>query len=208
MQEPGVFLSFGTGVRLRSEDDFIRLFPPGLTRKGFRSLCRALSVPMLEVGRTRYVDTLSLLLALRSILRVGEPDFLTPGCHTLRNLAQADRARCATRLDTSRFQRNLTSVISELVAASRINGVRLSASVSEAATKAAQRMVLAGIHHFPVSEQETFTRSALTAAKKDRIIGEEEDYQASLQEILDPLPPDSDERPLDPQAPLDEEETP
>jgi hypothetical protein len=170
----GLFLSFGSGVRLISEDQFLRQFmPAGLTRAGFRRLCRALTVPMIEIGSTRYVDMLSMLLALRSVLRVGEKDFLTPGCQTVRDQRDACRDKSTTRkLDTKRFQQNLHITIAELVAASRINGVRLGSDLSSAATAAARRLALAGLHHYPAREQEDFSHNALRKAFTDRVFEE------------------------------------
>jgi hypothetical protein len=182
--QDGLFLSFGSGVRLISEDQFLRQFlPAGITRKGFRRLCRALSVPMLEIGSSRYVDMLSMLLALRGILRVGEPDFLCPGSRTLDTQKAHKRGGpTATKLDLERFQRNFHYILSELVAASRINGVRLGSELSNAATKAARRLTLACLHHYPLQEQDEHSEQALRQAIDLRIFEDPVD-------VPPPVPP-------------------
>lgn len=73
-------ISLGGGLRLYSLDSILEAFSPsGLTMRGLLRLLRALNVPYLEVGRTRYVHLLQFQIALYALLRIGQPPFHAPG---------------------------------------------------------------------------------------------------------------------------------
>lgn len=133
--------------------------PLGLSRKGLRALLKSLSVPSIEIGRHRLVDSVSLFLALRSVLRVGEPDFLAPGSDSKnRGLTKG----CRTRLDVDHFRRNLEVVVAELVYARKVNSLSIDVdAIRLAARNAAERMALAGLQLLPAREQEKYDRKAV-----------------------------------------------
>ncbi len=55
-----------------AEDVYIEAMGHGVTKRGFRALCRNLMVPMIEIGKTRYIDMLRFEIAMTAILRIGE----------------------------------------------------------------------------------------------------------------------------------------
>lgn len=161
-----VKVSIGPNVHLYSEAHFLReLAPLGMTVRSFRALLRALRVPTIEVGNTRLIDHLSFSLALRAVLRIGEPDFLVPGSDSNRRRTPATMRRSTSRLDLANFKRNFTRVIAELLASRRCSTFRPSYSIVDAASEAARRMVLAGVHALPVEEQEAYSAQALRLVK-------------------------------------------
>jgi hypothetical protein len=152
-------LSFAPGNRLFSEDHFIDAFAPyGVTRRGFRALCRALSVPMLEVGATRFVDSFSFALAMRAITRIGEPDFVFPGAKKKKPPGSA------TTLNAARFKRDLAAIITEVLSSRHLSTLKADrVAIRKAATEAAERMLLAGVTLRALSSQDEV--SSATALK-------------------------------------------
>lgn len=73
----------GGGLRLLGEDHFIRELAPILkfTRRGFRSLCRQLGVPLIYTASGVLVDHATFTLCLKAACRPGAPDFAMPGVH-------------------------------------------------------------------------------------------------------------------------------
>lgn len=157
-------ISLGPHLRLYSEDHFLdALSPLSLSRRGFRLFCKSLSVPMLEIGSTRFIDHLTFALALRSVLRVGQPDFLAPSSTTLRSGSSRKGTTTSLNLDT--FRESLTDVITELLAARHLTSVRTDRkTLKAAASTAASRLLLAGYHALPPAEQAKFTRSCRVRA--------------------------------------------
>lgn len=162
-------ISIGPYVRLYSEDHFLReLAPLGLTRNTLRRFFRALSVPTLHLSKTRYVDAFTLSLALRAVLRIGEPDFLAPGCDVLQT---GEKPRRTTKsLDPTRLRSDLEPLIFELLAAHKTRAWDIpSAEIAAAARDAARRLIHAGFISLPHDVQREYTRQALTAVQADPI---------------------------------------
>lgn len=162
-RKPLAYVSIGPFTKLYSEDFFIReLAPLGMSRRGFRSFCAALSVPMLEVGNTRLVDQLSLSLALRAVLRIGKPDFIAPGSMTR---IKGSKRPVTGRLNVKEFERSLAACISELLAVRFLpNEAPSEKTLVDAAKEAARRMKLAGFGNLSRVQQDRYTRAALSAA--------------------------------------------
>lgn len=134
-------ISLGPGNRLYSEDSYlVELAPLGVTRRGFRSLLRALGVPTIELGRTRFVDNLSLAMALRAVLAIGKPDFLTPGCETLRR----SRGGPST-LDPEEVVSNYTRFVGELLVSDRLSRGSTPRQIRRAARRVALRLRAIGL---------------------------------------------------------------
>lgn len=78
-------ITFGGSLRLLSEDYFIRELAPGtgLDQASFRALCRALGVPLLHTAECSYVDYSVFMIALKTVLRPGAPDFAFPNALTV-----------------------------------------------------------------------------------------------------------------------------
>lgn len=51
----------------------------GLTRKGFRKLCKNLGVPVIKGSKGACVDFFAFVTAFKSVTRPGQPDFALPG---------------------------------------------------------------------------------------------------------------------------------
>lgn len=162
------YISFGPHVKLYSEDYFINeLIHLGMTRRGFRALCAALSVPMIEIGSTRLVDQLSFSLALRAILHIGRPTFLAPGSATK---AKSPFHYC-TKLDARYVEKNLTILISELLALPHLpNEAPRQKTLTLAAEEAARRMKLAGFAQLSRVQQDRYTRAALRTTREKSLI--------------------------------------
>lgn len=156
-------LSFGSHARLYSEDHFLRVLSPlGLTRRGLRAFLRSLSVPTLEIGPTRYIDHLSLSIALRAITRIGQPDFIAPSSPS-RAKGDPLRAHATHSLDTAYLEKNLQFIIAELLYARRIANEPWSRDLETAAKDAASRLLLAGFSSLPPESQAAYTQAALSS---------------------------------------------
>lgn len=164
------FFSFGPFARLYSEEHFLdALAPLGMTRRSLRAFFRALSVPTIEIGSTRLVDHLSLVIALRAVLRVGEPDFLAPTSVTLSRGASPDIASCARRLDPDKVRPHLQVFLAEVLAATRSeNRAPFSPRrLQRAVRTASARMANAALTSLPLEEQNAFSRRAVAAYASD-----------------------------------------
>lgn len=160
-----------TYLRLYAEEVFLDphegLGALGLTKRSFRELCKALRVPMIEVGSTRLVDALSLSIALRSVLRIGQPNFYAPGCSSLkRGLVKDDGAR---ELPEEALQEEALRVVCLEILASRklsSSSKKAAVSVRKQAEAAVHRMKVAGILQGPLLEQKRHAKSLLKNADK------------------------------------------
>lgn len=164
-----VHIQLGPAVTLYSEDYFLQaLAPTGMTRHSFRALLRALSVPTLELkDNLHLIDALSLSIAFRSILRIGEPPFAAPGSNSA-NRQKANRRR---RVDPSRYtDANLRLYVAETLAASRLRSRTLDpASLTALARTACDRMQSFALLDAPLRAQATHTRHAVQRAILDKV---------------------------------------
>jgi len=160
-------ISIGPYVRLYSEDHFLKeLAPLGFSRNTFRRFLRSLSVPLLHLSGTRYVDALSLSLALRAILKIGRPDFLAPGCDALAT-GEIPKDTCRS-LDPSDVRDNLEPLIFELLASHKTQAWEIpSTQIADAAREAARRLIHAGFISLPHEAQADYTRQAIAAVRTD-----------------------------------------
>jgi hypothetical protein len=111
-ESSAIFL--GAHSRLYSESHYYRAFEPhGVSRKAFRRFLKALHVPVIYIGRQRFIDHLSFSLALRAISRIGQPDFLFPGCIHL--ASPPAPSNTTDTLDPAYVKRNLRSLLAELI---------------------------------------------------------------------------------------------
>lgn len=173
---PLSYVSIGPYSRLYSEDFFIQaLAPLGITRRSFRALLRSLSVPTIEIGRTRLIDHISLALAFRAILRIGEPDFLAPTSSTLRRGKVPTNTR--TTLSNEDFLKNHSLVMAELLLAHRTTSLTAPTALRSAALEASRRMLLAGLQSASAAEQTDYARRALRVAKHEGLDSATSDSQ-------------------------------
>lgn len=119
-----------------------------LSTYAFRLLCQALQLPMIEVGAKRFVCLPMFKIAMWAVSRIGEPDFLVPGCDTLRRAGKTSRCVAST-LDTEALKKNLEVVVKELVHARRLEGMKEDDDATDYAREAAERLVQAAVHVQP-----------------------------------------------------------
>ena len=150
-------ISFGGALRWYNEDRFATEM--GLTRRAFRALCSALRVPMIEVGESRLVCLPMFKGAMRVVSRIGEPDFLVPGCESLRR-SKSERRRCATSLDLDNLRAQWEIVVDEMVSARKLDGAKEEREVRDLTKMAAQRLLQATAHLHPYLHEELLNAKA------------------------------------------------
>ena len=150
------YIGFGSGIKLLSEDWYIKEFGVEITKKSFRSFCRALGVPLIEVGKTTFVEMHSFQLALKAITRVGEPDFYVSGCQSI-----ATGKKRASKLDPEYVTKNLEPLLCELMACKAMGGLNMTTETKTAARVAAERMARAGVSELTEEFQERHRKKSI-----------------------------------------------
>jgi hypothetical protein len=132
----GQYWQFSTGVRLFSEEWFVKEMGFGMTRAGFRLFCRNLGVPMLCTKSGRFVDIFTFALALRHAMSLGQPNFYAPGAPEIRfNNAHP------SYLDQEKARKNMRKVVRELLMAQKFGQAKLVQDTRLAAHRAAELLV-------------------------------------------------------------------
>lgn len=126
------YVSFGGGMRIVGEDYMLaELAHLGLTRKGFRRLCRNLGVPLIYCKKGACVDFFAFVTALKTVTRPGNPDFALPGSRA-RDVA---RARTERTGDVPRDE-----VVADLVGGRAMFGMATSAPQKNEISDASSRL--------------------------------------------------------------------
>ena len=154
------YISFGSGIKLLSEDWYIKEFGANISKKAFRSFCRALKVPLIEIGKSTFVEMNSFQLALKAITRVGEPDFYVSGCSSI-----SSGKKKASKLDPEYVAKNLEPLLCELMACKAIGGGNITSEVKHATQQVASRMARAGISELPEKYQKEYTKKSIIVFK-------------------------------------------
>ena len=149
------YISFGSGIKLLSEDWYIKEFGTNITKKSFRSFCRALKVPLIEMGKTTFVEMNSFQLALKAITRVGEPDFYVSGCQSI-----ASGKKKASKLEDDYVAKNLEPLLCELLACKAMGGT-LTRNTKKTIQDVANRMARAGLSTLPEEMQRKYTKKSI-----------------------------------------------
>lgn len=165
-------VAFGSFLRLYDEDSLIKAMNvPGLSKRGFRRLLRTLHVPVLEISNTRLVDGFSFFLAMRAILRIGAPDFLTPSCKTRQRDPGKKFPGTRTSIPVEEITDNWKVLACEIMLSQRTNRMRVSDKVlGEMASLATQRILALGIHHAPLRAQRIATEPTLQSLRVKEVI--------------------------------------
>jgi len=150
------YIGFGSGIKLLSEDWYIKEFGANITKKAFRAFCRALKVPLIEISKTTYVEMNSFQLALKAITRVGEPDFFVSGCQSI-----ATGKQKPSKLDSDYVAKNLEPLLCELLACKAMGGLNMTTEVKKAAKIAADRMARAGLSELPEEFQRNYLKKSI-----------------------------------------------
>jgi hypothetical protein len=137
---PGI--TFGGGLVWYDERRFMREMRVG--RPVFRRLCRALKCPMIEVSDTRFVNLQMFRLAMWTISRIGQKNFLVPGCRSLyANQRSKYPDSYTTELDLSHFVDNMDQILKEVVAARKMDGFKVQKQTIDLYREAAERILKA-----------------------------------------------------------------
>lgn len=163
MSDEQVYLSFGGGLRLLSEEYFLKeLAPLGVTSKGFRALCRSLKVPLIYLGTKVFVDLSSFQLAMKAISRVGQPDFFAPGSRPLKR----NKWKGVKELDREYFEENWEDVLSELIAGRKNHGLKSPQEVTDLARQAARRITDMALQIKASKNQEEYDKKSRSVLEK------------------------------------------
>lgn len=150
------YIGFGSGVKLLSEDWYIKEFGGNITKKAFRAFCRALKVPLIEIGKATYIEMNSFQLALKAITRVGEEDFFVSGCQSI-----ATGKQKPSKLEPDYVAKNLEPLLCELLACKAMGGLNMTTEVKKAARIAADRMSRAGLSQLTEEFQKDYTEKSI-----------------------------------------------
>lgn len=133
----GMSFSVGGGLRWVHESRFCDEMQ--LTPTSFRKLCRALGVPMLQIHDDWLVNLHMFRIGLWAATRFGQPDFLVPGCATIRKGRKDNTS--ATSVSREYIEQNLPKLIDEVNKARIMDGVELEQRTIDESRDAARRML-------------------------------------------------------------------
>lgn len=141
--KPDYIFSLGGGLQWCSERRYAREM--SLSQNSFRALCRALQVPMIELpGGERIICVPMFTLAFWAISRIGQPDFLMPGCPSIRH-SHHERRLSSRSLDLDYLQECLEDCIAEIASARKLKGHETRVEATDVAREAAKRMIEAAV---------------------------------------------------------------
>lgn len=138
MASKNFYVSFGS-LKLIHEDWFIRALGKGWSTRTFRAWMRNLRVPLIHTPNGAYVRLDQFHLAVGAVSMLGQKDHFTPGI----------RNRKASKIDVTRFHRDLKHIIRDLLWARGLDGVELKNDVRKAARDAASFLLEAGLRALP-----------------------------------------------------------
>ena len=150
------YIGFGSGIKLLSEDWYIKEFGGQISKKAFRSFCRSLGVPLIEIGKKTFIEMHSFQLAMKAITRIGEKDFYVSGCTSV-----ANGKKRPSKLKKDYVAKNLEPLLCELLACKALGGLKMTAETKTAARIAADRMSRAGIRALAEKEQNKHTKKCV-----------------------------------------------
>lgn len=154
-------LKFGGALKWYEEARFYDEM--GISSRAFRGLCRAIKVPMVEIGDKRFVCLPMFKIAMWAISRIGEPNFFCPGSAS----SMKSRKGGVKELDVKQVKEDMAVIISELIMARKLEGVEVESDVNTLARLAADRLVAAAAHIQP----QLFYREWSDGAQKNNVEG-------------------------------------
>lgn len=113
--------------------------PLGMSLRSFRYFLKAIGVPTLRVGGRRFVDSFTLAMAFRAIMRLGRKDFAAPGSVALQKGGSSLKG-CTTRLDVADLEDNYWEVIMEMALSQKWNRLKNDEKMVKASKAAVERM--------------------------------------------------------------------
>lgn len=148
-------ISFGKGVRLMSEEYYIKeLAPYGInTPRRFRCLCRAICCPIVFIGRHAFVDPAIFQICMKHLSMPGNKDFIAPDSYIKAN-ADARKKRIYTnRVDPRQIQKNWKETVRAIIDCRRIRGLETPAATRTSIRSAAAELTRFVLTMIPSSEQ-------------------------------------------------------
>lgn len=109
--------SWGAGCQyIESKVLWADMATTGMSYQSFMLWLRAMQVPVIHAGKCKLVNLQSFKIGLIASTQIGRPDFLTPGCATLKRLGRRyDPKHYTTHLDPEYLHKNLSTFIEELL---------------------------------------------------------------------------------------------
>jgi hypothetical protein len=147
-------ISFGRGVRLMSEEYYIReLRPYGIDKvRAFRALCRAICCPIIVLGRVGFVDPATFQVCMKNLSMPGRKDFLGPNSHM--KLYRKGRTQYRNRVDPKEIYGSWKSVIRAITDSRKIRGLSVQDADRVAIRSAAEELTRFVLRMIPSGEQE------------------------------------------------------
>jgi hypothetical protein len=149
-------ISFGRGVRLMSEEYYIKeLAPFGInTNRRFRCLCRAICCPLIFIGRHAFVDPAIFQICMKHLSMPGNKDFIAPDSYIKAN-ADAHKKRIYTnKVDPRQIQKNWKETVRAIVDCRKIRGLDTPKITRTAIRTAAAELTRFVLTMIPSGEQE------------------------------------------------------
>ena len=147
-------ISFGRGVRLMSEEYYIReLRPFGITsNRAFRSLCRCICCPVIFFGRVGFVDPAVFQVCIKNLSLPGNKDFCATNSYLRRSALPSNHYR--TQIDPREVKRNWKLVVRAILDARRMHGLSTPPADRAAIRSAAAELTRFVLTLIPSGEQE------------------------------------------------------
>lgn len=185
---PPHILALGPWLRLVSDETIASEL--GLSVRSVRGLFRVLQLPTLELptyGRLRFVDFAQFTIAMKAVLRIGQPDFTAPGCRSLIRAARSTplRQNTTARLTTKALRQNLTPILTELALQQWSATYKSKDQALQYAARACRHLLDASIHLSATRHQAQQDAIALRQIPKTP---HQQAYDAWLAPIPDPGP--------------------
>lgn len=146
-------ISFGRGVRLMSEEYYIReLRPYGITQaRGFRSLCRAICCPIVFMGRVGFVDPATFQVCIKNLTLPGNKDFCATNAYLRK--AQKREKIYRSKVDPREIRKNWKLIVRAIVDSRRIRGLDTPPVQRAAIRSAAEELTRFVLRMIPSQEQ-------------------------------------------------------
>lgn len=137
----------------------------GVTYNSFRQFLKNLDVPVLHIGKQQLVRVQSFRLALLKISRIGEKDFLAPGCPAIKRNNKVIINNSVRHLDVESYKRDMELLIAELLFCKAASGVVLTQEVHQLASQTVERMLKAALQGASLRTQALYDRENVKRMK-------------------------------------------
>ena len=147
-------ISFGRGVRLMSEEYYIReLRPFGITgNRAFRSLCRCICCPVIFFGRVGFVDPAVFQVCIKNLSLPGNKDFCATNSYLRRSGLQSSHYR--VNVNPREVNRNWKLVVRSILDTRRMHGLETPEADRAAIRSAAAELTRFVLTLIPSGKQE------------------------------------------------------